>query len=94
LKIWRTKNICGCRKYKENNCRKYIADDKTRKLEEIWMNEKDIEKREQAMTELFLKEGNENKEIYRVVQKSFDIRSLITERPRREILAQPCIDSF
>jgi hypothetical protein len=56
--MWSSKNIYGCRKYKENNCRKCTVDDKMRKLGEIWMNEKDVEKREQAMTEPFLEEGN------------------------------------
>jgi hypothetical protein len=64
------------------------------KLEEIWMNEKDMEKRKQAMTEPLLRECNENKEIYRVVQKSFDTRCLKKERPRQEILVPSCIASF
>jgi hypothetical protein len=58
------------------------------------MNEKDMEEREQAMTEPLLTEGDESKEIYRVVQKSFDIRCLKTERQRQEILAPTCIASF
>jgi len=58
------------------------------------MKEKDMEKREQAMTEPLLRECNENKEIYRVVQKSFDNRCLKKERPRQEILAPSGITSF
>ena len=58
------------------------------------MNEKDMEKREMAKTKPLLTEGNENKEIYRVVQRFFDTRRLKTERPRQEVLAPACIDSF
>jgi hypothetical protein len=37
-----------------------------RKLEEIWMKEKDMEKWEQAMTKP-LTDGNGNEELYRVL---------------------------
>jgi len=68
-----------------------VSHDKMRKLEEIWTNEKGMEKREKALAEPLLTEGNENKEIYRVVQKPFDTRCLKTEKSRQEILAPPCI---